>query len=308
MKRFIVRCGVACGIAAVLSGCELLSAISMENNKEHSFKTKNEEVEITAVALDGASFSVQSNTYQVPFLERLHPDIAAACGIDATGTKSGLAASVAVFAAGAILDAGFSAIAGALEKQKRKYRQTHGTRVNIENFKLNQPTSNALEVVRCIYYERTFEMQDGTRAEGMQFALRVDNIGSDAVALNPVYLKVVNGKALTGKGDGIDLNVALAISTIVRTNPGFPKVAPLTIQSFEFKNVPVGETFDFSKWTEVSAIVPAPSQGTPATIALAVTETGSGYEDFGKAKSFVEANKKAVRDAVTGGLESLLDD
>jgi hypothetical protein len=113
-----------------------------------------------------------------------------------------------------------------------------------------------------------------------------------AVEIDPVFLELKRAVAVTARGEGVDVAVAISGRAAV-SRPAGPEISEFSLGAFTVPAAPVGQPVArFRVGTGLMALEPAGAG--PVEINVVVKETGSAIPDAERAKAEIAALKDAV--------------
>ncbi len=186
----------------------------------------------------------------------------------------------------------------ATEKIKR-FQAPYDGQVNVASFAVGDDDGR----VRCLELTRTIGEESPTPAS--RIVLGLTPVGKTAIEINPVYVRLNQLAASTTPKDGgghVSLAITVGIETLA--SDGGDLGVRHYQRNIKLQNIRAGQDYENPN-ANPSAILPLPT-GQPATIAVAVTETGDGFqsvEDFEKA---FDNNSKIIGNAIGKAIETRL--
>lgn len=212
-------------------------------------------------------------------------------GPEPRGGPAALPPAVALF----ILSTGWNLVRGELARRNQaridEFTVTYGGRTNTTT--LADPNA-----ISCIAFQRTGA--DGNLAAVFELAPYVpeDRAGSPAtpaLVVRPVFVALDGAAARTrGANPKVNLAITVALTAVVPSEEG-AKSETMFSHAFAFKDVPVGPMTSHAQLGAPSPVTPQLPASAAATIAVTVTEKGSGGEFYRDLGSALEASKDAAQ-------------
>ncbi|WP_434623728.1 hypothetical protein [Azospirillum sp. B2RO_4] len=183
-----------------------------------------------------------------------------------------------------------------------RFQQTYEGQKNVKNF---IPAANE-KASRCVEIRRSITGDDGKPLIASQIVLGFADAGSSALQIKPVYVRFNRFAASTQpdpKGNAVDVAVTVGIITLASDGgePGLRRYE----QNIKLRNVPLGQDYAVSKVPPTAIFPRLPAR--PATIVMAVTETGKGFGEFEGFEKAFEANREIIGVALGNAIETRLN-
>lgn len=212
-------------------------------------------------------------------------------GPESQGGPAALSPAVALF----ILSTGWNLVRGELARRNQaridEFTVTYGARTNTTT--LADPNA-----IGCIAFQR--EGADGNLTAVFEVAPyvpenRAGSPATPALVVRPVFVALDGAAARTrGANPKVNLAVTVALTAVVPSEEG-SKAEVMFSHAFAFKDVPVGPTTSHAQLGAPSPVTPRLPASAAATIAVTVTEKGSGGEFYRDLGTALEASKDAAQ-------------
>ncbi len=182
----------------------------------------------------------------------------------------------------------------------KRFEAKYDGQVNVESFGGRGKATQ----VRCIELTRVVNEREPPASH---IVLALMPIGENAIELKPVYVKLSQLAASTAPKKG-GPSVALAITVGIETlaSDGGDLLLRNYQRNLALSDVTAGQVYNVSA-SSPSAIIPRPN-GQPATIAMVVTEKGSGIQSLSDFESAFDANSKTIRTAIGSSISARLEE
>ncbi|MFC3231096.1 hypothetical protein ACFOGJ_27865 [Marinibaculum pumilum] len=185
------------------------------------------------------------------------------------------------------------AAADAVKAKAKRFSRTFVVATNVESF---SPTKDK---PACFLVERQPKLStDGTPLgdnSDMKLLLRFTPFGAGAVTVEPVELRVTNGFLASTLPDDRTASYDVSVGMAVIPGPGEDRwLVPAYNQNIRISDIALDKSYTGGELlarmeANTTALMPDPA-GRPVTVAVSVTEHGSGAERLG---GFDEARYKA---------------
>lgn len=182
-----------------------------------------------------------------------------------------------------------SEVVGWAERKKAQFTKTYGAMVNIppKDPACGDNAPLQITIGRSVGTERLLSR--------LAFVVEPFDTANSAWQIRAQSVDLRNAAALTSqKSASVDMTATISISTVLPNDKNVPTFTKLTEQSLNLPGVPLPSS-GVVKHPPVSPLFPQLPDDKPLNIAVAVTETGTGGEDFGQLVKHVEANSDLIR-------------
>ncbi|MEM9670854.1 MAG: hypothetical protein AAF950_18245 [Pseudomonadota bacterium] len=306
--------------AITLAGCQTITAL---NTKESKGVTGGD---ISIVALSQAE--LDEGVYTSKVLEEMVgeelrnvPDAVKAACLPAQ-FRDASAAAIPLIVAGLQLayNAGAGAISSYVVEKKKRFTKNYSAHLNLPSFHVDPAGAGGDQVVtNCVWLRRTLKENRAKPATSeeckankklasdivLAFEAAPKN-GAVAMTVRPVYVHACEFAASTIESKReVKMQIGLGVSVLdTSRTPGNTPIATFE-QTMNVPSVPIHSPITGDKLPEASAYMPLPA-GQPASIAIAVVETGAGVENFEGFEDDFKANAKLIGDALGNSLKEKL--
>jgi hypothetical protein len=180
-----------------------------------------------------------------------------------------------------------SEVAGWAERKKARFTKTYGAMINIPPSRCRGSVPLQISIGRSV--EKDWQLSRRT------FIAEPFDSNHSAWQLRAQSVDLRNAAALTSqKSASVDMTATISISTVQPNDKGVPTFTLLTEQSLNLPAVTLPSSGAIER-PPVSPLFPQLPADKPLNITVAVTETGTGGEDFGQLVKHVEANSDLIR-------------
>ncbi|KAF0806123.1 hypothetical protein A167_03282 [Alcanivorax sp. S71-1-4] len=180
-----------------------------------------------------------------------------------------------------------SEVTGWAERKKAQFTKTYGGMVNIPPSSCAGNERLEVTIGRSVVNERQLSR--------LVFVAEPFNSDHSAWQLSAQSVDLRHAAALTSqKSASVDMTVTISISTVQPNDKNVPTFTKLTEQSLNLPAVALPSSGAIEH-APVSPLFPQLPADKPLNITVAVTETGTGGEDFGQLVKHVEANSDLIR-------------
>ncbi len=161
---------------------------------------------------------------------------------------------------------------GYLEKKQKQFTATYMAKGNVESFGFTESLWT-----NCLYLSCAVDA--GKNKEiAMEIVLQFKPLGGSGITVKPLYLDLKKAAALTGKEGLVDFVITVGVDYINNLN----QKKNLIAHTVSLPGHKIGDSIDLSNEKNFkSSVFPRPEGIFPASVAITITETGSGSKQFG---------------------------
>jgi hypothetical protein len=309
-------------LASFVSSCAFFQAITFEADEATSFKKEDTKVRLTLYHAN-----VPEECIVAPHPAEEGPKFAPVLGAAAVSLALNLAESE---------------LTSYLDKKKKEFTAIYGNAIS-QQYAYAPPDLNSL-AYNCLEIIRTVTDGGKPNQDAFRFVASViPSPNGSASVLRPELLRLTRAAAKTdNKSRKLDITVEVKIDAVSLGTKTEPVVTSIADKTLTFSGVVAPTTpdaaVDLTRGTDCKgrpisneatggclgngtswfvsipksskeriACKPNTCKGiTPITVAVLVTETGAGADNFGAARSEIDDNKKTVNDAIQSAVKDAL--